>query len=103
MTQRIVRNNHGYAGLIGLNAGLLGLLAWLTLAPQVGAQQGFRPRGDYHMVAGNAAGSASAVILIADEVNEQLVGLTYDPNLKTLSPMGARDLAQDLAQFGRGR
>jgi hypothetical protein len=88
--------------LIVVNAALLGALAFVTLAPAVAAQ-GFRSRGEYHMVAGGVVGLQADLVYIVDDVNEQMIVLTYDPNTHTMKGVGGRDLAADAGQFNRSR
>jgi len=89
-------------GLVLLNAALLLALAFVTFGGSADAQ-GFRARGNFHAVPGTAPGVEADVVFVVDEVNQQLIALTFDPNTKTVSVVGGRDLALDAAQIGRGR
>ena len=91
-------------GLLVVNAALLALLGVVTFSPAADAQA--RSRGNYVMVAGGVAGSASGAVYIVDTVNEELIALTWEPNDRELLGVGYRNLSVDattLAQPGRGR
>lgn len=90
-------------GLVALNAVLLAALAFVTFSHSLTAQGGYRAAGSYIAVPGNIPGWSPAVIYIVDQTNQQMIGLTFDPNTKTLQGVGARDLARDAAQFGTAR
>jgi hypothetical protein len=92
------RTRAGVTGLLGLNAALLGVMAFVTFAAPVIAQ--FRPRGSYHAAVGSAPGASAGVIYVVDEVNQQLIAFTWDPNTKKLVGVGGTDLALDASRVG---
>ncbi len=94
-------NSGGMRGLLLLNALLLGVLAFVTLGPDAGAQ-GARGRGEYTMVTGGANGTDAGVIFIADVANQELIAMTYNTNNKVLDGVGYRNMALDANNL-RGR
>ena len=87
--------------LIVLNAVLLVLLAVVTLAPNVAAQN--RSRGQYAMVTGGVNGLVPSAVYIIDSTNQELIAVSYDYNTKRLNGIGYRNLATDAAEWMRGR
>jgi hypothetical protein len=95
------KSRQSVAGLIALNAVLLGGLAFVTFSSNSLAQA--RSRSSYSMVAGTIKGQEPPVLYIVDETAQELVGLTWDDNKKQLVGMGFRNLAADVADIGRTR
>lgn len=95
------KSRRPFAGLIAVNAILLGLLGFVTLSSHTHAQA--RSRSSYSMVAGTVKGQTPPVLYIVDETAQELVGLTWDDNKKQLIGMGYRNLAADLNDIGRTR
>lgn len=88
------------AGLIALNAALLGALALITLGPGARAQnqgggQGRRLIGEYTMVGGAAQGVTGNVVYILDSGNMQLIALRWDQTRSSVAGIGFRDLRAD--------
>lgn len=90
-------------GLLALNAVLLGVLATVSLAPRVQANPNALGRSSYAMVAGGVKGQNMPVLYIVDEGSQELVGVTWDEQAKTITGMGYRNLASDLGEVGRTR
>lgn len=89
-------NRSRYRGLIGLNMGLLVVLALLTLAPGVQARQAAsRPHGQYAMVSAQVQGQTEAAIVVVDAANEEMAALRWDRSRRILTPIGYRNLRQD--------
>lgn len=84
---------YGLRGLLVLNVLLLGLLAAVTFAPSADAQN--RARGKYIMAAGGVKGVQSNAVYVVDEVNQELMAITYNHNTKRLEGIGYRNLAYD--------
>ena len=85
-------------GLLALNAGLLLVLAAVSLAPEATAQRGGgagRARGEYTMLSGRVVGGNSNAIYVIDSANQELIGLTWNNTRKTLEGFGYRDLNAD--------
>ena len=85
--------------LLVLNAALLVLLAVVTFAPSADAQG--RARGRYAMVGGGVPGSLGSVIYVVDTVNQELIALHYDHNVKRLQGVGHRNVAADMNDMAR--
>ena len=86
-------NRSRYRGLIGLNVGLLVVLALLTLAPGAQARQGAaRPHGQYAMVSAQVQGQTESAIVLVDSANEEMAALRWDRSRRTLAPLGYRNL-----------
>lgn len=99
-----VSGSRSLRGLIALNAALLVGLGLVTFAGTVqGQNQPQRQRGEYTMVAGDAPGSESSVIYVADVVNQELIALNYNQSTKALDGVGYRNLAADAAALMRSR
>ena len=94
-----------YAGLIALNAALVGALAFISFAPNASAQQDARrPRGEYTMVAGQAQGISESVIYIVDSTNQEILAMRWDRSRKSLAGIGYRNMSVDSGRpEGRGR
>ncbi|MFM9996146.1 MAG: hypothetical protein ACKVU4_10130 [Phycisphaerales bacterium] len=90
-------------GAILVNAGLLAVLAGVSLAPSADAQRGTaRARGDYSMVAGRIQGGNAAVVYVLDAANQEMIALRWNESTKSLEGVGFRDLNQDAtAEPGR--
>lgn len=94
--------------LIALNAALLAvLLALVVFSPSPADASDeqpvtVRPRGEYTMVSGKTTlGNVNAVYIV-DAVNQEIVALRWDPNKKSFSGVGYRNLDADAkAQPGR--
>jgi hypothetical protein len=90
-------------GLIVLNAGLLVLLAAVTLASSAGAQRaGGRAPGDYTMVSGKIQGGTGHAVFIVDVANQEMIAVRWNNGTKSLDGIGYRDLSLD-AQMNPGR
>lgn len=85
-------------GLLLLNAVLLLVLVAVTFSPGADAQAHLR--GEYLMAAGNAKGANAGIVYIVDKVNQEMVAVTYDHNVRDLAGVGYRNLAAD-AGMGR--
>lgn len=88
------------AGLVTLNAVLIGVLALVTFAPDSGramAQAGQRARGDYTMIGAEYQGGNSNAILVLDATNREMIALRWNDSRKQLEGIGFRDLAADAA------
>ncbi len=82
--------------LLALNLGLLGVLAFVSLAPEAGGQPaGGRARGDYTMVAGPIRTGNASAIWILDAANQELAIVRYSDSKGQLEGIGFRDLAVD--------
>lgn len=96
-----------WIGLLGLNAALLGALAFVTFAPDAAAQRGQAPAGagrdpgDYTMIAGQVQGQSEDAIYIVDSINREIIAVRWDQSRKTISGIGFRDLAVDAQAAGR--
>ncbi|HWB20811.1 MAG TPA: hypothetical protein VG711_10950 [Phycisphaerales bacterium] len=90
-------------GVILLNMGLLVLLAIITFSSTHAGAQNQRGRGDYVMVAGGARGTESSVVYVVDQVNQEMMALTYDSTNKRLDGMTYRNLANDARTMLRSR
>ncbi len=94
--------------LIVLNAALGAVLLAMLVGPSshAGASDEqpvtVRPRGEYTMVSGKTTlGNVNAVYIV-DAVNQEIVALRWDPNKKSFSGIGYRNLDADAkAQPGR--
>jgi len=76
-----------------LNALLLGALAFVSLSPAAGAQS--RRNGLYTMVAGTANGQVAGVAFIIDEVNQEMVAISWGEGNRQLTGLGYANLAVD--------
>lgn len=86
--------------LIGLNAGLLVLLALVTLGPQALAQVRSSDRlpGRYLFVASPVRGSGNAgPIYVLDTSNAELITLRWAAGSDELEPLGYRSIDRDAA------
>ncbi len=90
-------------GLLALNAVLLGVLATVALTPRVQGSPNALGRSSYAMVAGTIKGQAMPVLFIVDEGSQELVGVSWDEQAKTLTGMGYRNVGADSAEVGRAR
>jgi hypothetical protein len=89
--------------LILLNAGLLAVLAAITLAPSTHAQRGAtRARGEYTLVAGKIIGGSGHCVYVVDAANQEMVAVRWNESQKGLDTLGYRDLQAD-AQSQPGR
>jgi len=88
------RSRSRCAGLIALNAVLLGVLAVVSLGPQVGAQAA-RSRGDYLMVAGRVNGVDGSAVYVIDSRNQEMMAVSLNNTTKALDGIGYRNLAND--------
>lgn len=91
------RNIHA---LVILNALLLGALGFVTFTPTAGAQS--RRNGLYTLVGGTANGQVQGVAYIVDEVNQEMVAITWNEGTKTLNGLGYNNLAQDATRLNGG-
>lgn len=99
---RTLPSSRSMRSVLAVNAVLVALLGVVTFMPSSGAQ-GFRPKGQYHMVAGNAPGVPAGVVYVVDETTQQMLAISYDPNNKNISGRAYRDIAADIAAGGRSR
>ncbi len=90
------------AGLVALNAALLGVLALVTLAPSVSAQVA-RGRGEYIMAGGRVNGVDGAAVFIIDTRNQEMIALALNNNTKAIDGVGYRNLANDARSLPGGR
>jgi hypothetical protein len=90
------------AGLIALNAVLLGVLALVSLAPSAGAQAA-RSRGEYLMVGGHVNGVDGAAVFVIDSRNQEMIALALNNTTKALDGIGYRNLADDARRLPGGR
>ncbi len=82
--------------LLALNFGLLGVLAFVSLAPEAGGQPGaVRARGDYTMVAGPIRTGNASAIWILDAANQELAIVRFNDSRGQLEGIGFRDLVID--------
>jgi hypothetical protein len=95
-----IRSNRG---LIALNAGLLLVLAVVTLAPSAAAQpRSGRTPGTYTMVSGRITGGTSHALYIIDSTNQEMVALSWNQSTRGLEAIGYRSIAADTqATVGR--
>lgn len=91
-----------YRPLILLNALLLGVLALVTLAPGVSAQQPRRAKGQYALIDAKIQGSPEAAIFIVDSANQELLAVRWDRSRKALNSLGYRDMRRDEEMRTRG-
>ncbi len=103
-------------GRAASRAGAAGVLEAAALA-QFGVSQGplghapgnagptSRARGQYLMLSGRTMGSNSNAIFLIDTMNQELVGVRWDPAARKLAGIGHRNLTADAAanQKGTGR
>jgi hypothetical protein len=82
-------------GLIALNAGLLVVLAAVSLAPQASAQRGARARGEYTMVSGRLTGGSNNAAYVIDSSNQEMIALVWNNGRKGLEGIGYRDITAD--------
>ena len=94
-------SGHGLLGLIALNVALLALLAWVTFPSSAGAQS--RRNGLYSIVGGTVNGAPTGVAYIVDEVNQEMVAVSWNDTTKKLVGLGYANLAADAAKFNRSR
>ncbi len=87
--------------LLVINVALLCILAVVTLAPTVMAQN--RVRGDYTLVGGGANGANSSVVYVIDTVNQEMIAATYDNSNHNLVGIGYRNLAGDARSVFRSQ
>lgn len=86
--------------LIALNAFLLGALGFVTFSPEAGAQA--RRNGLYTIVGGTANGTVAGVAFIVDEVNQEMVAISWNEGNRTLGGLGYANLAADAQRGGQG-
>lgn len=87
-------------GLIAVNALLLGALAFVTFSPAAGAQT--RRNGLYTLVGGTANGQVAGVAFIVDEINRELVVVSWDEGSRRFLGLGYADLAADASRAMQG-
>lgn len=90
---QIASQPSGLRGLLFVNAALVAALGFMTFAAPSFAQ--YRAPGIYHGVSATAGGFDSGVIVVVDESNQAMIGLSFDPNTGKFAPAGKRDLAVD--------
>lgn len=100
MSQR--KNVSSMGGLLLLNAALLAVLAAVTFAPSVDAQQA-RPRGDYTMVAGPVPGMDGSAVYIVDSINQEMMVVAFSQGEQRLEGVSYRHLGRDAATLVRGQ
>lgn len=83
----------GIRGPLVVNAALLGVLAFVAVGAPSVAQ--YRAPGMYHGISATAPGMTSDVIVVVDETNQAMIGLSFDSNTGKFAPAGKRDLAVD--------
>lgn len=88
-------------GLIVLNALLLGALAFVTFAPRADAQA--RRNGLYTIVGGTVNGQPNGVAYIIDEVNQEMIAISWNDGNKNLAGLGYANLAADAARLQTSR
>lgn len=96
----VKRKRNAVSGLIALNALLLGALAFVTLSPSAGAQA--RRNGLYTLVGGTANGQVAGVAFIIDEVNQEMVALSWNEGSRQLTGLGYANLAVDAQRVQQG-
>lgn len=87
-------------GLVALNALLLGALAFVTLSPDAGAQ--VRRNGLYTIVGGTANGTVAGVAYIIDEINQEMVAISWNEGSRSLSGLGYANLGTDAQRATQG-
>lgn len=80
-------------GLIAVNALMLGALAFVTFSPVAGAQA--RRNGLYTIVGGTANGQVAGVAFIVDEINQELVVVSWDEGSRRFLGLGYANLVAD--------
>jgi hypothetical protein len=81
------------AGLLALNAALLGALALIEFGPGADAQA--RARGEYVIVSGGVPHAQADAVYIIDTINQEMVAIQYDINDRDLRGIGYANLAAD--------
>jgi len=97
------RSRSRCAGLIALNAVLLGVLGFVSLAPRVDAQAAARTRGDYLMVAGRVNGVDGSAVYVIDSRNQEMIALSLNNTSKALDGIGYRNIGNDARTLPGGR
>jgi len=88
--------------LVGLNAVLLGVLAFVEFGPLATAQPADpaagtpRSRGEYMLVGGEIQTGNSNAVYVIDSVNQEMIVLRWEDGRNVLSGIGYRDLNADL-------
>ncbi len=82
-------------GLIALNAGLVLVLAAVSLSPEARAQRGARARGEYTMVSGRVVGGSNNAVYVVDSANQEMIALIWNNTRKGLEGIGYRDFNAD--------
>lgn len=95
MSEKRVPKTSNVRGLLVLNGLLLALLSAVTFGSSAEAQN--RIRGEYTMVGGGVNGSNSSAVHIVDVINQELMTVTFDSNVKQLLGIGYRHLGRDAA------
>lgn len=86
------------SALIGLNAILLLMLAFVVMSPTAGGQATpARARGTYTMVAGKMLGTPEAAVYIIDATNQELIAAKWDRGRKALRFLGYSQIPQPRA------
>lgn len=88
-------------GLIVLNALLLGALAFATFSPRADAQS--RRNGLYTIVGGTVNGQPNGVAYIVDEVNQEMIAISWNDGNKILGGLGYANLAMDAQRVQASR
>ncbi len=88
-------------GLVALNLVLLGALAFVTFQPKAEAQA--RRNGLYTIAAGTVNGQPTGVAYIVDEVNNEMVAISWVDQNKLLTGLGYANLAADAARVQGSR
>ncbi|MBM4111755.1 MAG: hypothetical protein FJ253_00020 [Phycisphaerae bacterium] len=88
-------------GLVVLNALLLGALAYVTFNPTANAQA--RRNGLYTIVGGTVNGQPAGVAYIVDEVNQEMVAISWNEPNRILTGLGYANLATDAQRAAASR
>jgi hypothetical protein len=62
-----------------------------------------RPRGQYILLSGRAAGSSTNIVYILDTNNQELIALRWNRGTQSLEGLGHRNTADDNKPGGGGR
>lgn len=88
-------------GLVVLNALLLGALAFVTFNPKADAQS--RRNGLYTVVSGTVNGQPAGVAYVIDEVNQEMVAISWNDANKILTGLGYANFSADATRVSGSR
>lgn len=88
-------------GLLLLNVLLLGALAVVAFNPNAEAQD--RRRTSYVLASGFMPNATAEAVWVVDQVNQEVIAVSWDSNRKDLNGIGYRDLNADAGTLLRGR